>query len=639
MRSETGDRRLRRLQASALGLSSLAGRFWKAATDGAALYLQKYANAAGYHRLQQAEGQPFRLGAAASLNAMGGLSTGQLISLPLLPEHYNGLAAAVNTLKRGYGLTAAALSWRLADGTLASFAPISPPGLPLPMNCYAAFGKSDPLYRLCEQTRVPIRTRAELPDQAAGQGDTRSFNGGVYFQGRATAGGAGVSIGNLAVNESGGFYATGCTVSTVYGLSMGMGVLDGAKLAAGEATGPNCLGVWTPGVYPDLPDEAGGYYVVGADGLAQYGIPSSLWLRGDLLVASGVWGWGRISLQSANSGAAYLNGGWVQLAVPTPSSQGLFRCLGDWTPSAALPSAGQEGDYYVVAAERGPDIPEYHPGQLLCWNTYARTWTVVGSDYDDFYWITVEDVTTFLARWGFNMLFNEMVTPLKLEFITGNGGAALPGSRLNGTVELTLPCAFNWEPGFGGTAAPAATMIGVAAGEFAAALASGQTVGESEDVRPAAGGAQLRFQVSARPTWKLRSSVNSPAALANVKNWQGDPPCLVAIGYGPAGGAWPDPPGGFYNQCSNHVYITYGAALGLTFSDWPPLGSPTVCGGVNLTGVEEFLKGPVSEGVAWQYQLYGLYAANSPGWWGRTWRGSRPPAAGTGMGTGGRSRT
>ena len=71
------------------------------------------------------------------------ITDSEVFALPLLVEHYNGMAAAVNSLTTGYGLTCACLQWRVGGRRL-SLTPGSEFYIPEPMDAFASFsGVSD----------------------------------------------------------------------------------------------------------------------------------------------------------------------------------------------------------------------------------------------------------------------------------------------------------------------------------------------------------------------------------------------------------------------------------------------------------------------------------------------------------------
>jgi hypothetical protein len=241
-------------------------------------------------------------------------------------------------------------------------------------------------------------------------------------------------------------------------------------------------------------------------------------------------------------------------------------------------------------------------GQLLIWT--AAGWQVIGSDYCDFNWVTVEDVKSFFEGLGFNFVFNELLTPLALEYLSGVAPrASFSVPECDSSSEVGPIIGYSTSP----------TNVTLTVGSAGSGYGLSGDWGTAPNYLP---GSCLRFQTAAAAAganWKVRQPVAAGAApvLADVKNWTGHAPVFMSAfgvgGFNPSGSN-SDPVSG--------ISITGDLTAGVGQNPGWPLSNPYVSPGcpweaMALDGVDEFVKGPVGEGTIYQFATLGIFARNS----------------------------
>ncbi|MEN6533322.1 MAG: hypothetical protein ABFD89_06640 [Bryobacteraceae bacterium] len=578
--SETAHKVLQRMKLSDLGLPDKAARFWRNTGRDIDVFLKHYQTPGWYGRVHSPPSgtdtqTPGYIDYYGNPSNMMGLTDSDVFLLPLDIEHYNGMAAAVNSLVTGFGLTCAALAWRVG-GKILSLTPTQD-NLPVPTDCFAAFpggassqsfgsGNADTL-ALCQYLGITIRTA--LPN------DVMSF---------------------AAVPQTGCVIATGTitgtctafewTVTYNCNVAMTLNCVDAAAQALGGGAG-----TWDPTTArPAIPGALGTYYVcsnAGWDG-------AEFWMKGDLLAWFGdtamvfdpypdwVPVFRHLSCNAGQAGSAVIaqTGQGVQL-TPEPPAPALghlccARSLGTWTPPTLPAAATQPGDYYTIGSTVRPN---YFAGSRIVWN--GTNWQVANSSYADFNWVSIADVTTFMATLGFPMVFNELVIPLSLGFEAMTGAAAGPAQILSATF--------------------AGTVVAPPGNFYPAGNVGGPSCAFSQ------GGISARNQFSTNKDggWKMRISpyalYNSGAKLANVKDYTNHPPNFIAmLGYA-----------GCATYGSVNGTPIYTASLDLGIGGFPG----TLYGALAPVGNEKLFQCGISEDPAayWQYVQYGVRCANSGG--------------------------
>jgi len=357
---------LTRVKAATLTLASSPGRFWRAAgIDKAANFLPQPGGSPAPYFFQTWFFIPY----AAGYPANG-------IAMALLPEMYNALAQAMNSLTSGIPLKWQCLYFNVG-GKIVSLDPLfansgnTPGGSgfayyngPRPINQFASFDQGSVYHELCDQLRIPVYMENHLP------GGSASFS---YYQTKFSA--PAVYCDFVQSRSNGD---TGCTpadanapgtwspfdpdfnlswVDKFYGTvttTITTELLSTSALLKGRATGSRCAGTYDPakyepgyydaatqswvGAYPDFSNASPGAYFVANDG----------------------------------SGIVLWNGG----------STNVF------------------------------DQP-IRPGQAY----YANgNWVDLANGFQGYRWIQIEDVQRAVQSFGFSFLWEEICTPLELKY-------------------------------------------------------------------------------------------------------------------------------------------------------------------------------------------------------------------------------
>lgn len=546
--SETGHRMLRRMKQSELTLPDVRSRLWRNHGTDVDVILKNYRTAGWwgnvtyngqYHYWATDPSSPRALdGFGYPTNARRLTDGSQTFLLPLLVEHYNGMAAAVNSLKTGYGLTCACLMWRVG-GQLVSLAPgcgitdAAGAPIPEPLDCFASFPGEGGMITLANYLGITVNGPPATP--AAPE---TPQNVVVMFTGTVSGG---VTDAVAPPPQPNPYDPEGppgppngwgsCTVT--YTATMTPHPIAPGDLARGIA--PAGKG-WTPGPMP--PDGAvGDYYVCtqsGWDG-------GTFWLKGDLLVWNDMsfWGgfnagWTRIRGAQQSPGFAYVpaTGQWIQIDA---QAVGVFNHpldpwavatndLGLWDPNGDYPSSTgrNRGDYYIIdGTSRARNAFD---GGKLIWDGTA--WRASNSQYCDFHWISIRDVKEFMEGLGFSMVYNELCIPLNLAWEEQAMSVSQYGvSTL--TQNVTFDLFGQWHPwGHGNSFLEAAQSLPVNVTNVATAR-----VGPT--------GARWQFSTATDdnpsnpdyPAWKIRmrSYVWNDLVLVDLRNWgpTGTPPAFV----------------------------------------------------------------------------------------------------------------
>ena len=541
--TETQHKVLRRMKLADLRLPDKAARFWRNTGGSVDAFIKNYQTPGWFGSVESPPGfddryAPRVLDYWNQTANMLALTTADSFLLPLDIEHYNGMAAAVNSLVTGYGLTCAALAWRV-DGKILSLTPTQDT-VPVPMDCFAAFpggessqsfgtGNLDTL-ALCQHLGLTIKTKDDLPDDLSGftavpQAGCARFV--VTYTGEITSYDAVYNGDNTGPWWWEIFW---CPGTITYGWSAALHVdrIDAGAQADGD--GPT---TWDPTTGQTIPSTLGDYCVcsnAGWDG-AQF------WMQGDLAAWQGSMGgppWAPfpvldcLATNAGQAGSAVVaqTGQVVQLTPEPTFPMGGRLCaangLGSWTPPTLPADGTNPGDYYDIDSTVRPD---YFEGSRIVWDGTA--WQIGNSSYSDFNWVSLAEVTSLMAGFGLPMVFNELVIPLNLSFESASGEV----KRTDGTIYTgtsTQEMTVSWRTINEGmmTAPPDPIPLD----DLIATI----PVNPQGLVSFKVGGigAGNRFSTDAKGKWKMRVSpyalYSEGAKLADVKNFQEPAPDWLA---------------------------------------------------------------------------------------------------------------
>ncbi len=411
-RKPGGLKMLTRVKAATLRLSAAMGRFWRAAgIDDAA------------NLLPQISGQPapyffetwFFLPGAAGYPANG-------IAMALLPEMYNALAQAVNSVTSGTPLQWQCLRFNVngfimgldptqagPSGYTGSGAAGSAPGGggfayyngPKPVNQFCSFDANSLFETLCNQLKIPVRTEKDFPGGMDGTGKDAAFS---YLQQKITAP---AIYADFVTAKSNG--DTGCLpadetllptdpsgrgvdqFSGTLNLSISTELLSTVAVLQGQATGSHCLGTYDPAQW-----SLGGLSFPGFDPLPAYP-----------------------DFTNAPPGAYYIaNDGSGRVATAS-GQQSLFGNVlwGYPNPTNPVDTSLLLADWATVGTYSSPKGIASYPGNELymAWG-YGISGGVNLNAFGAYRWVEIEDVQRVVTSYGFPFIWQEIVTPLELKY-------------------------------------------------------------------------------------------------------------------------------------------------------------------------------------------------------------------------------
>jgi hypothetical protein len=550
-----------------------AGRFWRDQNNGTNGFLENYDSPALWSA-DQWRGGRVTLDWTSPINHLNAAFATSAFTLepsvlPLAIDHYNSAAEMVNSCIKCWALTAAALAFRLPDGTVAHLRP-TVENIPVPMDCFAAAPSTSVMqfgavggsggvggqqvdYKLWTLLGLTIHTTSDFPSGWQDNTDKMPVWASVSTTG--VTGAATVTNPVFHNTAPDSYYVPSFSATASFSLTLtSVGDLAPSSLARGNSTGPNSLGAWNPnsGSHTITPGTEGQYYVASAHGYDPD--TGNTYNPGDLIVTvNGAWTpyssaiatYGSAFYPQAGSGVSGVNK-WVQLKPTGTGGVGGYPALnnlGNWVASASLPGPGTNiGDYYTVSGNFG----SYVNGNLIIWN--GGSWVQGGGDYSDFNWVSITDVRAFCENLGFDFVYTEINVPLELKLVEGDGNSSL-GAVLTatgtGTVtgQLVLQAVGPNPPGPPDN--PFSDYSDIFFGNIGdCALETGLTsmlvkAGTTSDY-PFAPSSYTKFCVVEDPkkaVWKFRLAQPPQAdgggtpMVASIKQWHGaNPPIAITVG-------------------------------------------------------------------------------------------------------------
>jgi len=626
---ETQAKYLHRVKLSDLGLPSKVSRFWRNSGRGIDVFLKNGQSGGWWSTVHSPPSGTPDYNAGRYIDYFGNahlntMTNSDVFLLPLFSEHYNGMAAAVNSLKTGYGLTCAALAWRV-NGKIMSLAPTQDT-IPVPLDCFASFpggdsdmsfgnGNADTL-ALAQFLGLPIKT--DLPAGVSTMTATPQ-TALVRFLGEidTTITGSGTYTGTI--DDGGVSWKTDTftgSVSYSWSASMAQVWLDPGARAVGQAPG-SALGSWNPtsGRPSTAGINLGDYYVCSAAGWDG----GEFWMKGDLLAWQGrqdfvfdpnpeyVPVWDHISANAGQQGSAVVaqTGLGVQLSPEMPAP-GFGHCcsarsLGTWTPPTLPAAAAAPGDFYTIASTVRPS---YFAGSKIVWD--GTQWQIGNSSYTDYHWISITDVSALMASLGFEMVFNQVVIPLNLAMESSTGAQGPSRLSESGSVgwgtDMSRRFDYAGQSGWDGWIQQLCT--------------DSEIHGPCVKFVAGAGGARYQFSLATDESaaWKLVCNPYSimGSQMADIKNFSTAPPLFTMW-------EW------VFGGCLEGMTETYDPTAAHP-ETWSIGGNPnepdapewswsgwSVFGNMAPSGNGAILQGGINSSVPWQLVGYALLAANSEG--------------------------
>jgi hypothetical protein len=676
--SQTAHRMLQRFKYGEMVLPDhTVGRFWRACGRDVDVFLKNYNKPHWYGAFKWVgydedptvgdTTKPQVLDYWGNCVNMKALTDGEMFALPLLVEHYNGMAAAVNSLTKGYGLTCACLQWRV-DGRLLSLIPgtgIYFGGLPEPMGSFASFRNCEDMFVLANHLGLKVHGMNDRGDEESlslPQAEEMPQNLAVMFTGQISGSVTGATA-NVYTGDPNTY--PGQQLASLGSITLGStasltpGAFSPGDLARGIAPAGHA---WTPaataaGASAPPDGHVGDYYICtnsgwvvcnnGSEWNYAWAATPHYCLKGDVLIWNDTltWqaagGWSRHSTAHYNPGCAYIpqTNRWVTLTpqvagpgVNYPEQLSMWavatNCLGDWHPPTLPATDGvNRGDYYNTKST-DTDMGAFAGGKLIF---DGNSWQVCNSDYAGFLWISIGDVQDLMESMGFNMIYNEVVVPLSLDWEVQGLSGQTPGAYTMTRSDTYPMYAQPWGGGGDLLSACAALNTSVTS---SASLCTGPV------------GARWQFTTTnggdgdgPDPAWKIRANLyalwDGSGPLADQQNWgltgssgDGRPPAFIEEafvfggfvdgGMGLAGNGWLI----YFPGGNETAWPNLNFSIGRSGGSYSPLNSPDyfVWGGMWVGGNDNLFQcgrteasGDMFNAAFYQHLAYAVLAANSEG--------------------------